>query len=454
MISDHQELHELTQTLLTELFPICRSITGNGVRESFSILKKYADFQVHEYPSGTECYDWTVPREWNIKNAWIKDRDGNLVVSFEQNNLHVLNYSVAVSGKFSFAELLPHLYTLPEMPDAIPYRTTYYEQKWGFCLEHERLQRMDPEGVYEVLIDSTLEDGSLTLVDAVIKGESDEEILISAYSCHPSMGNDNLSGMVMATLLYRYLCGRKNRFTYRFVICPETIGAVCYLKHHEQQMKKVAGCFVLTCVAGRGELGYKETFLGDHLLDRASRLALEEMGGGYKSYPFVPNGSDERQYSSVGFRIPTVLITKDKYYDYDCYHTSKDNLDFVSTQNLLKTYAAYKKALCCLENDVIVESLNPMCEVRLGKRGLYPNTGGIITDDPEGVGSKRFRKPELCRDETDLSLWIMFLADGKNSVLDISERTGADFELVLSKVESFKEHGLLKTYNGGMRWTR
>ncbi len=444
MTKDYNELLELAETLFTELFPLCRSITGNGVRESFKILQKHAGFDIKEYRSGTQCYDWTVPKEWNIQDAWIKDAEGNLRVSLKQNNLHVLNYSPPVKGTFTFAELQPHLYTLPEMPDAIPYRTTYYEEKWGFCLEHDRLQQLDPNGVYEVLIDSTLEDGSLTLVDALIKGSSDEEILISAYSCHPSMGNDNLSGMIMATLLYRYLSQRKNRYTYRFVICPETIGAICYLKHHEETIKKVISCFVLTCVAGQGEIGYKETFIGNHILDRISKLVLEEKGLAYKCYPFVPNGSDERQYSSVGFRIPTVLITKDKYYDYDFYHTSKDNLKFVSAENLLQTYAIYTKALYCLENNVAVETLSPMCEVRLGKRGLYPNTGGIITEETKAGCARLFRNTELCRDETDLSLWILFLADGKHTVLDIAEKTGAEFELIRNKIEIFKDHNLLK----------
>lgn len=445
MVDNYNELHELTESLFARLFPICRSITGNGVRESLRILKEYADFQTKEYRSGTQCYDWTIPKEWNIKDAWIKDARGNLLVSFKDNNLHILNYSAPVHGTFSYTELLSHLYTLPEMPDAIPYRTTYYEEKWGFCLEHDRFLQLNQDEVYEVMIDSILEDGYLTLADALIKGISEEEIVISTYCCHPSMGNDNLSGMILATLLYRFLSKRENRYSYRFIICPETIGAICYLKHHEEAMRKVSHCFVLTCVAGQGEIGFKETFLGNHELDRICTLVLDEAGIEYKQYPFSPNGSDERQYSSVAFRIPTVLITKDKYYDYKFYHTSKDDLSFITAANLLEAYNIYIKALCCLEGNVKIESLKPQCEVRLGQRGLYPNTGGIITAERE-VGSDKplFRNKEVCRDETDLSLWILFLADGRHTVLDIAERTGANFDLICEKVRVFENNNLLR----------
>lgn len=443
-MDNYKELYHQVETLFQQLFPICRSITGNGVRESLNILQKYADFQIKEYQSGMECYDWTIPKEWNIRDAWIKDSKGNLIISFKENNLYVLSYSLPMRGTFTYSELLPHLYTLPDMPEAIPYRTSYYEEKWGFCLEHNKFIKLDQNEEFEVFIDSTLEKGSLTLADALIKGTSEEEILISTYCCHPSMGNDNLSGMILSTLLYQYLSKRKNRYTYRFVICPETIGAICYIKNHEEEIKKVVSAFVLTCVAGQGEIGFKETFLGNHELDRICKLVLDESGIGYKHYPFVPNGSDERQYSSVAFRIPTVLITKDKYYDYKFYHTSKDDLEFATAPNLLKTYKVYTKALCCLENNVKIESLNPKCEVRLGKRGLYPNIGGIITEEMEFITSKLFRKKELCRDETDLSLWIMFLADGNHTILDIAERTGASFELIYDKVKIFIEHNLIK----------
>lgn len=436
----------LADELLRRLFPICRSLTGDGVRETLSILQEYADLDIKSYPTGTRCYDWTIPDEWNIRDAFIADSKGRRIVDFKDSNLHVVHYSVPVDAEMPFAELGKHLHTLPDLPTAIPYRTTFYERDWGFCLSQRQLDAFDPENSYRVVIDADLAPGSLTFGEKILPGESGEEFLISTYCCHPSMANDNLSGVVLTTLLLRELQARKTRHGYRFVFIPETIGAIAYLSHNESAMKALAGGYVATCCGGPGSFGYKESFRGDVIIDRAARIALRDAGVEYIPYPFVPDGSDERQYSSPGFRIPVGSITKDKYHEYPYYHTSLDNLDFVKAEYLVASLELHLAAINILENNALYRSLNPHGEVQLGRRGLYPQLGGVnkqraYEDRPD---DRTLQASKAQWKEMDLISWLLFLADGEHDLLAIAERTGCPFAELARVARRLEDAGVLE----------
>ncbi|MBI2857543.1 MAG: DUF4910 domain-containing protein [Chloroflexi bacterium] len=437
--------------LLKTLFPICRSLTGDGVRETLARLRRVSEFEIKEIPSGTVCYDWVVPDEWNIREAYVEDSAGNRIIDFKNNNLHVLNYSIPVNRTMSFQELESHLYTLPQLPSAIPYRISYYSRNWGICLSHDQLGRMEKNGRYHVVIDSVLKPGKLTYGECLILGSSRQQFLISTYCCHPSLANDNLSGQVLWALLLRELKSMKTYHSYRFVIAPETIGAIAYLHQNERAMKGVTGGFVLTTVAGPGRFGYKHTYLGGHLIDRVVHKTFSEAGIDYIPYPFDINGSDERQYSQPYFRIPIGTICKDKYYEYDYYHTSLDNLDFISAENLVETLRVYLAAIEKLEMNRVYRSLNPQCEPMLGKRGLYPGISGHVKQpatDPERShlaqdysvsGGKSIKGVDL-----DAMLTVMFYSDGETSLLDMSEKTGLPMKDLFHNAETLRGHGLLE----------
>ena len=427
------------QALLERLFPICRSITGDGVRTTLAVLQEHAPWQIEEYRSGTRVYDWTVPREWVIRDAWIADASGERVVDFRRNNLHVVGYSVPVRARMALERLRPHLHSLPAMPDAIPYRTSYYKESWGFCLSERQLAALDPAVEYEVAIDSELKDGALTLADGVLPGESGEEFLVSTYCCHPAMANDNLSGVIVATLLLRELASRpRRRHGWRFVALPETIGAIAYLAHHEAEMKRLAGGFVVTTCGGRGRFGVKESFLGNHLVDRVVAIALRDAGVEALRYPFAPDGSDERQYSSPAFRIPVTTISKDKYYEYPFYHTSLDDLGFVTGEALAASFALYRDAIDAIEENRVLRSRNPHGEPQLGRRGLYPQTGGALHQQPAGAAQA------AADNEVELISWIMFLADGTHDLIDIARRSGAPFRDVVAVARKLETNGLVE----------
>lgn len=441
--------------LLKKLFPICRSITGDGVRKTLSILREIVEFDIKEIPSGTVCYDWVVPDEWNIRDAYIEDSSGNKVIDFQENNLHLVSYSIPIDKKMSFQELEKHLHTLPNLPNAIPYRTTYYKRDWGFCLTREQYCSLDKNEQYHVVIDSTLKPGSLTFGEGIIRGYSGQEFLISTYCCHPSLANDNLSGQVLWTLLFRELKRQKTRHSYRFIIVPETIGAIAYLSQEEKSMKNITGGFVLTTVAGPGKFGYKYTYLGDHLIDRVVHKTFSALGIEYISYPFDVNGSDETHYSAPYFRIPVGTICKDKYYEYDYYHTSLDNLEFISASDLVEVLKLYLFVIEKLEMNVTYRSRNPYCEPMLGKRGLYPQIGGHIMQK-----AVDFKKGHLCQcyevseeriiygSELDAIGWLMFYADGKTSLLDISEKTAFSMKQLYETGEKLRQYGLVDKEGG------
>jgi len=429
-----KEIDEIDH-LLNSLFPITRSLTGDGNRETLRILQEIAPLIVSEYPCGSVVYDWVIPPEWRVRDAYIKNVSGERIIDFKKSNLHVVGYSTPVDVQLDFASLRPHLHTIEAEEDVIPYRTSYYKRDWGFCvtrLQYEELEKS--EGVLSVKIDSDLDNqGSMTVAELRVPGETEEEYLVSTYLCHPSMANDNLSGLLVTAFLARDILrvGRPKK-TWRFVFVPETIGAVAYLHKNEIEMMKLAGGLVITTCGGPGPMGYKETFLGNHTMDRAIRLAFKEALIDPLRYPFVPDGSDERQYSSPGFRIPVATITKDKYYEYPEYHTSSDNLDFVSGSEIAKSLSLYRRVLEILDSNQIFRSTQPFCEPQLGKRGLYPNVGGGINQ----VGSRPI--PDV-----DTLMWILFLADGTHDLISIADKSGLEFTEIDFVARRLRGAGLL-----------
>jgi aminopeptidase-like protein len=434
----------LCEALLERLFPINRSLTGPGVRQTLEVLSEVVGLTLHEVPSGTVCYDWTVPPEWSIRDGWIRSEGGDTIVSYRESNLHVVGYSVPVSGYFSYDDLVPHLHTLPARPEAIPYRTSYYRRDWGFCLSHSAFLRLDPQATYQVLIDSTLDpSGSLTMADAHLKGSTGREYILSTYCCHPSLANDNLSGLICSVLLFRRLAALPAvQHSYRLIVVPETIGAIAYLYRFRDIMKQVDGGYVITTTAGPDRPGYKESYLGNHEVDVAARLAL---GDDHIPYSFAPSGSDERQFGSPGFRIPTGTITRSKYYEYQQYHTSEDDLSFISVDRLLQSLDTYWRAIGFLEANVTYFRREDHCEFQLGKYGLYPDVGGLLHQgfgDRTTVGTAwpvDFDQDQL----TEAFAWLMHACDGDTSLLDIGQRSGLSPRLLAYAAEQMQMNELL-----------
>ncbi|MBN2386533.1 MAG: DUF4910 domain-containing protein [Anaerolineales bacterium] len=449
--TDPQAYLPEAESLLERLFPICRSITGDGVRATLSILQAGIAMQVEEVPSGTQCFDWEVPEEWNVQDAYVADSLGKRIIDFRANNLHLVSYSIPVEASMSFAELRPHLHTLPDLPDAIPYRTSYYNRDWGFCLTQKQFDSLDPDETYRVVVDTKLAPGHLTYAERTLPGTSGQEYLISTYLCHPSLGNDNLSGVVLWALLLRELSRQSLLHTYRFVIVPETIGSIVYLSQHEDQVRNLVGGFIPSTVAGPGKFGYKQSFLGDHLIDRVVRATFRELDLDYNPYPFDVNGSDERQYSSPAFRIPMGTICKDKYYEYTYYHTSLDNLDFISAEALVQTLNLYLLAIEKLEQNKTYRSLMPYGEPMLGKRGLYPKIGGSIKQKAANMstdhGDRQYQVSTdriLYGNELDALRWVLFYSDGQTSLLEIAEKTGLPMRQLFDVAERLVQNQLLE----------
>jgi aminopeptidase-like protein len=412
---------------IADLYPICRSITGDGVRETLRRVQKRIPIEIHEVPSGTQVFDWTVPREWNIRDAWIKDPQGRKVVDFQHLNLHVLNYSVPVHAKLPLSELKPHLFTLPDQPDLVPYRTSYYKEAWGFCLTHHQLLSLE-EGEYEVLVDSTLEDGSLTYGELFLPGETEKEILISCHVCHPSLCNDNLSGLAVCTFLAEELSKAPRRLSYRFIFIPGTIGSITWLALNEEKTKNIAGGLVAANLGDSGRFHYKRSRHRFAAIDRAVTQVLEDLGEKHVVEDFVPFGYDERQYNSPGFKLRVGSLTRTPYGRYPEYHTSADNLDLVKPESLAGSLRTYLAVMGVLEADRRYLNLNPKCEPQLGRRGLYRTIGG----DDQG------RQKELAL------LWVLNLSDGEYSLLDIAEQSRMPFEALREAAEALLEVGLLK----------
>ena len=367
-----QDMH----SMMTELFPICRSLTGDGVRETLARLSDIVPYEIHEVPSGTKAFDWEVPDEWNIRDAYVMDQDGNRVIDFQANNLHVVSYSEPFSGVLSREELLPHLHTRADLPEAIPYLTSYYSRQWGFCLSQRQLEALGP-GPFQVKIDSTLAPGSLTYADLLIPGDNEQEILLTSYCCHPSMANNELSGPVLTTFLAKSIIERpRRRYSYRIVIAPETIGAITYISRHLQTLKNnvVAG-YVLTCVGGPSEPTYGLSRNGNSLADRVALNTLAHCGENYRVLPWIERASDERQYGAPGVDLPVGSLMRSRYFDYPEYHTSLDDLSLVTPAQMAASFVLYKELVDVLEANRVLR-VTSLCEPQLGKRDLYPSLGG------------------------------------------------------------------------------
>ncbi|HQW70947.1 MAG: DUF4910 domain-containing protein [Saprospiraceae bacterium] len=389
------------------LWPINRSLTGNGVRKSLEILSEIVEFNITEVPSGTVCFDWTVPPEWNIVEGWVKDSSGKTIIDFKEHNLHILGYSEPVKGKFTYDELQPHLYTLPEQPELIPYLTSYYKRRWGFCMSHIEFEKLDKAETYEVFIDSTLDDnGSMTIAEATIKGTTDETILLSTYICHPSMANNELSGPLVASFIYNQLKTIPNlRYTYKFIFVPETIGSIYYLSKNGENLKEnLTAGFVITCIGDPGVFTYKKSRRGDALPDRAAEIILSQTESNFNIIDFFPSGSDERQFCSPGFNLPVGSLIRTMYGKYPEYHTSADNKDFISFEAMEGSVNKYLEIIDLIElNQKYINTL-PYCEPQLGKRGLYPTLGSQ-------KGTESYVKAMM---------WILNLTDGDHDLIDIS----------------------------------
>lgn len=421
-------------TYLRRLFPICRSITGNGNRKTLHILQEIIPLTVHEVPSGTLVYDWTIPDEWNIRDAWIAAPDGSRIVDFNASNLHVVSYSEPVRGKFTWAELQPRLHTHPSLPEAIPYRTSYYKRNWGFCLTRAQYRELEQHGgPFDVVIDATLKPGSLTYGELLLPGQSKQEILLSCYICHPSMANDSLSGVLLTAFLARELLARTDRhYSYRIAFVPETIGAITYCARNETAMQQIDTGLVITTVGGPGKFGYKQSFDSSHTINRLIEDVLGEAGVDYLTYPFDIHGSDERQYSSQCFRINTATLCRDRYYEYPQYHTSLDNPDFVTGKQIAETLTLYIRLINKLEDRRIYRNRMPSCEVMLSRHDLYPATGGA-------------QRPELGgRSELDLILWLLFLCDGKLDMNTIARRLDVSPDTLITIADKLASNGVLE----------
>jgi aminopeptidase-like protein len=416
------ELHDR----IRRLYPICRSITGDGVRKTLEILAQEIEIETDEVSTGTAAFDWTIPKEWNIRDAYIKSSDGTRIVDFNASNLHVVNYSTPVRGRLSLAELRPHLHSIPDHPDWIPYKTSYYSETWGFCLSDRQLQSLD-EDEYEVCIDSSLEVGHLTLGQCVLPGREAEEVLISCHVCHPSLCNDNLSGVSVAVTLARLLEQVSHRYTYRFVFTPATIGAIAWLSRHRHDVERVRHGLVLACVGDRGKPTYKRSRRGTAVIDRAVTHVLQRAGGEFEIKDFSPYGYDERQYCSPGFNLPVGLFSRTPHGCFPEYHTSADNLDFVDPASLADTLCTCLKVFEVIEGDAVYVNKNPKCEPQLGKRGLFGSVGG------HGVS----RQMEAA------FLWILNFSDGDHSLLDIAERSGISFAVIRAAADALIRHDLL-----------
>ncbi len=428
---DTRDVGERMYRFVSEIFPICRSITGDGFRETLHRVRQEIPLELHEVRSGTRVFDWTVPREWNIRDAWVKNAEGEKIIDFRRSNLHVVNYSIPVHRKVLLEELRQHLHSLAERPDWVPYRTSYYKEDWGFCLAHNRLQELE-DGEYEVCIDSRLEEGSLTYGEYLIPGKCADEILLSCHACHPSLCNDNLSGIALVVFLARLLSDFDLKYSYRFLLIPGTIGSIAWLALNEDKISRIRHGLVVACVGDPGKFHYKKSRRGDAEIDRAVVHTLRHCGKGFDVLEFSPYGYDERQYCSPGFNLPVGSLTRTPHGRFPEYHTSADDLNFVHPEALAGSLAVYLAVFRILENNARYLNLNPKCEPQLGKRGLYRAIGGLA---------------DAGRAEMAM-LWILNLSDGGHSLLDIAERAALPFELVLSAARTLVDHGLLEEFRG------
>ncbi len=411
---------------ISELYPICRSITGEGVRKTLNLILEHIPLTICEVPSGLPVFDWTVPLEWNIRDAYIKNSAGERVVDFRASNLHVLGYSVPVHARMGLSELREHLFSDPRQPDWIPYRTSYYKATWGFCLPHRQLLAL-PEDVYEVCIDASLEPGHLTYGELLLRGRSSDEVLISCHVCHPSLCNDNLSGIAVASALAKRLSSMDLRYSYRFLFIPGTIGSITWAAIRRSHLNKIKHGFVLTCVGDRGSPSYKASRRGDAEIDRAWTYVLKQSGGAFDILPFSPFGYDERQYCSPGLNLPVGCFMRTPHGQFPEYHTSADDLNLVCAASVNDSLAKALTTIDVIEHNRNFLNLKPFCEPKLGDYGLYSTIGGHAAGDFQMA-----------------LLWLLNMSDGENSLLDIAARSNLPWAIIKEAVRALSEAGLLK----------
>jgi aminopeptidase-like protein len=418
-----EDLGAEMHALVRRLYPLCRSITGDGVRATLGIVGEHLPLEVHEVPTGTQVLDWTVPREWNIHDAYVADATGKRVIDFRESNLHVVGYSVPVHTTMTLDELRPHLHTLPDQPDLVPYRTSYYAPTWGFCVAQNVLDAL-PDGDYEVCVDSEIEDGSLTYAEHVVPGQVEDEVIVTCHVCHPSLANDNLAGVAVAVQLALSL--DNPYYTYRFVFAPGTIGAITWLARNAARIDRVKHGIVLACAGDRGSLTYKKSRRGDAEIDRVLQHVLRDRP--HEIREFSPYGYDERQYCSPGFNLGVGSLTRTPYAGYPEYHTSGDNPEFVSAASMMDTLEVLQEAVAVLDRDRRYVNLSPYGEPQLGRRGLYDSLGGRSD----------------AHDAQLAMLWVLNLSDGTHSLLDVAERARLPFGAVVAAADALRDAGLLK----------
>jgi len=423
-MSTGQQLYEFASLI----YPICRSITGNGVRETLRLVGQRIPLQVHEVPTGSRVFDWEVPLEWNIEDAYVMDADGRRVVDFREHNLHIVSYSEPVSASLARTELMPRLHALPEHPDWIPYRTSYYRRTWGFCLRQRDLERLSGES-YRVEIKSRLERGSLTYAEAVIPGRTRDEVLLFAHVCHPSLANDNASGIAIATALAQWVASEPRRYTYRFVFAPGTIGSLCWLARNESRLHRVRHGMVLALLGDPGPLTYKMSRRENGAIDAVARYVLGALDPRAQVIGFSPYGYDERQLCSPGFDLPIGRLTRSVNGGYAQYHSSGDDLSLIRPESLAQSYEACQRIITVLETDGRYVNLSPKGEPLLGKRGLYGSVGGRSPAEREHA-----------------LLWVLNQSDGSRSLLDIARRSGLDFARIREAADALQDAGLLEPY--------
>jgi len=416
--------------LVREILPICRSITGNGVRQTLDILSREVPLQRFEIASGTQVFDWEVPPEWNVREAYLIGPDGKRVIDFRRHNLHLLNYSVPVRARMPLAQLRPHLYSLPEHPDWIPYRTSYWREQWGFCLTHRQLEAL-PEGEYEVVIDSTLAPGSLTYAECRIRGELDDEFLIFTHICHPSLANDNASGMAVAALLAAAMTGCRPRLSYRFVFAPATIGSITWLARNEAAARALRGGLSVGLLGDSAPLTYKRSRRANTEIDNLACAAVREIDAAARVVDFSPYGYDERQFCSPGFDLPFGRLTRSSNGEYAEYHSSADDLELLDLDALVQSIRALARILGRVDLNHRLRNRYPCGEPRLGKRGLFRSTGGKNPLDFEYA-----------------LLWLLNQADGTHGALDIAAASGLPEALVRQAADTLLQAEMLEYVDG------
>lgn len=418
-------LGEAIHALASELYPICRSLAGPGVRRTLDLLDREIGLLRTEIPSGTPAHDWTIPREWDLRAAWIRGPDGVLVLDAADSNLHVLNYSIPIRARLSLEELKPHVFTLPDQPDLIPYRTSYHAERWGFCMRHRDLERL-PQGEYEVCIDAEHRDGQMSYGEHIVPGATEREVLLSAHVCHPSLANDNCSGLAVLAQLAKTLAGRRLRHSYRFLFAPGTIGAIAWLSRNGDHAGRIDHGLVVSCLGDGGGPTYKRSRRGTALIDRAMEEVLQHAGSAARVVDFEPYGYDERQFCSPGYDLPVGSLQRSAWGSFPEYHTSADNLDFIRPEHLAASHDLILHAIEIVEEDWAPLNLSPYGEPQLGRRGLYGSVGGAAGEA-----------------DTMALLWVLNLADGRHSILDMAERAKQPFRTLAAAARRLREAGLL-----------